>query len=222
MRMSIHKSENFSINSIHKEVDHGAVFIAYKYIISIPIFPPVQRFSKLYLIKSFENKSMYCTGSNIINLLLGLWGLPFGPYYMLSAIRMNSKGGVDFTEDVLHNLKEEDLKNGFVDLAKPYRIFTHPGKSSLQSFTKCFYKIEEQLVLSHRPVIGYFIDTEKDERPYYIIAFNQDINQEIIDTIKAEIYKKFVKTMKVEIISLSNGEFIHTERLLNEGIEISK
>ena len=40
--------------------------------------------------------------------------------------------------------------------------------------------------------------------------------------IVESIYKKFVKTMKVEIISLSNGEFIHTERLLNEGIEISK
>ena len=210
--------QNISFDELKGLVENGAKFISYQYVISVPIFFPTQRLSKLFLIRKNEKPSKYAAGYNFLNILLGIWGLPFGPVFMIRSIALNRKGGVNFTEDVMVNITKEAFISRDVKMKKPAKYFTTPSKSNKKELNKVFTKLRSNKVLRDDVLVGYFINTEKDEKPYHVIGVNAPLNVKLVQQIEEEIYKRFFKFSKFKIVSLANDEYEHINRLKAEGI----
>ena len=92
--------EGMTPQQIQHELRNGGKFIVYQYCISI-IVMTFRRSSDIYLVKSGESavtKGLSFTG---LTLLLGWWGIPWGPIYSIGSLYSNLRGGKDVTEEVL-------------------------------------------------------------------------------------------------------------------------
>lgn len=213
--LKIETPKGLTFNDVSGQVRNGGKFVAFAYLFPRPIFPPVKRISRIYFLNPGEKASKYSFKYNLATLLIGWWGLPFGPYYTFIAIKGN-KEGIDFTEDVLGNLTHEDFEKGVVTIKKISSVFIHPDKSSLKGFLKCFKVFSEKSSkLKSNPFVGKFIDTEN---PYFIIGLSEnDIDKK--EAIKESLYKYFYSHIKFEFININDNSEL-SEKLLTQGVEI--
>lgn len=204
--------ENLSFEQVIKERNNGGKFVFFSYLIPRPWFSPVKRISKIYFLRSEDKASIHNRKYNIINLLWGWWGLPFGPVYTYAAIKSN-KTGIDITDDVFDNLTEEDFDKRRVIIRKASNIFIHPSKSISKEFSRCFNKYSQKnSKFIEDPIVGYFIDTEN---PYYYIGLNgADLNKR--ESLKNELYKYFLSRTKFEFIDI-NESSVKAEKLKLQG-----
>ncbi len=95
--------EGMSSSQINLELSRGAKFVVFQYCISILImtFKPS---SHIYFIKSGESTVKYSIGFTLLTLVMGWWGIPWGPIYSVGAIYTNVSGGKDITQDVLNSI----------------------------------------------------------------------------------------------------------------------
>jgi hypothetical protein len=221
MELKIHIDDQIKIEEINDLIKKGAKFISYQYIVSVPIFMPNRIFSKLYFIQPYEKSSKYAFKYNLISFLLGLWGLPFGPPVMIKTFILNLKGGVDLTEEVLINLKQDTLIKKEIILEKPAKYFLEPTKSSLKEFEKVFKSVKKFSSLPEPVIIGYYINTEKDEKPYHVIGISSEITDDKVKMIMKEIHKKFYDHIKFEIVNLLDKKYEHIDRLKIEGVKLN-
>lgn len=104
---SIKKTTNLSIEEIITDINKGGKFISYGYCISI-VALIFRLTSSPHFIKSTEKPSKYRLKYNILSLLLGWWGLPWGPIYTIDMLRLNlKKGGIDITEEILEKIIQQ-------------------------------------------------------------------------------------------------------------------
>ena len=194
--------------------DQGSKFVAYIYLIPRPIFPPIKRLSKIFLINPNEVVT-HSKKYNLLNLIWGWWGLPFGPVYTYTAIKQN-RTGLDYTEDVLVNLDEDSFHKGIVVIKKSGSIFIHPDKETLKVFLKGFkYYSSKFENLERKPIIGKFIDTEN---PYYVIGLSE-VDTERAENIKKAMYKYFYSHVVIEFLNLEE-ETEMSLKLIKQGLEI--
>lgn len=97
------QTKGFTLNEILSQIEDGARFITYGYCISILAltFRPV---SIPYFIKKGEKRNKYQLKYNILTLLFGWWGIPWGPIYSVDMMIINKKGGVDVSESVISKI----------------------------------------------------------------------------------------------------------------------
>ena len=103
--MQIKGIETMSGNELNFEIQRGGKFVIYNYCISV-IFLTFKRPTDIYFIKAGESavgKGMLFTA---ISLLLGWWGIPWGPIYTISSLVTNLRGGKDVTRDVVSALNQ--------------------------------------------------------------------------------------------------------------------
>lgn len=210
---------SYSYPQILKEQKAGGRFVVYQWIIPLPFFTPVRRLSKVYFIGNTFKKSKYCVKYNILNMLLGWWGLPFGPIVMIQSVILNLKGGVDVSEDVLLNLNETDYEKGFVRIKEKAVKYMHPSKTEIKEFSKVFKKLDKKQIIDHSPIVGCFIDTEKDEEPFYVIGIRGTITDEIEEAFENEVYKRFYRSMDFKLVNV-NEEFETKHDFIKQGLEI--
>jgi hypothetical protein len=116
---------------LQKEVAAGGRFVFYNYVIFV-VRPPV-RFTGLYYVapgKSRVSKGLLFTTLSVLSLGL-LQLLPF-----IIALRVNFKGGVDVTHDVMANISEAALAAGQVTITKAADIYAMPDRSDMKAFRK--------------------------------------------------------------------------------------
>jgi hypothetical protein len=97
--MRINGIEGLTKDEITRELQSGGKFVIFQYCISIIILT-FRRSSDVYFIKSSEGtfgKSLFYT---LISLLLGWWGIPWGPIYTISSLATNLTGGKDVTQEL--------------------------------------------------------------------------------------------------------------------------
>lgn len=78
-------------------LEEGGRIVVYQYCISILVLT-FKRPSEFYLLRPGENalaKGMHCT---FVSLILGWWGIPWGPIYTIGSLIKNLGGGADITE----------------------------------------------------------------------------------------------------------------------------
>lgn len=194
-----HKKYPFEEVRIHSNAK--GKFVTYQWIIPLPLFMPVKRLSKVYFVNSLSEQKHYAKKYNLINLLIGWWGLPFGPVFLWKSIFLNNKGGMDVSDDVLLNLNQSDYNNGFVNIIKKHTIFIAPNKTEMKEFKKVFTGLIDKQILIESPRIGIFIDTEKNEEPYHLIEIQQDLNTELETKITDAIYKRFYKQLHFKLVN---------------------
>jgi len=101
--MEIKGIENMGADQINFELQRGARFVIFQYCISIVIMT-FKRPSNVYFIKSGEGTVGKSIGFTLISLVLGWWGIPWGPIYTIGSVYTNIRGGKDVTQEILASI----------------------------------------------------------------------------------------------------------------------
>ena len=88
---------------IRDEIARGARFVIYHYCISIVVMT-FKRPSNIYFIKPGQNRIIKGLPFDLISLVLGWWGFPWGPIYTLQVLANNLLGGINVTDEILASL----------------------------------------------------------------------------------------------------------------------
>lgn len=99
--------EGLSVSDINRELNNGAKFVVFQYCISIVIMT-FKRGSDIYFVKAGESALGHSIGFSLLTLILGWWGIPWGPIYSIESLYINLTGGKDVTQEVLNALNAEE------------------------------------------------------------------------------------------------------------------
>lgn len=89
---------------LQQEIQQGGKFVMYQYCISILILT-FNRSSNIHFISHDENAVVKGLPFTLLSLVLGWWGIPWGPIYTIQSLWVNFKGGRDVTQEVLASMK---------------------------------------------------------------------------------------------------------------------
>ena len=103
--MNIKGIEGLSGQDLARELDRGGRFVMYEYCISILIMT-FKRPSDIYFIPGGESSMSKGLVFTLLSLLLGWWGIPWGPIYTIASVVTNFSGGKDVTNEVLASLQQ--------------------------------------------------------------------------------------------------------------------
>lgn len=105
--MELKNIEGLKISEIKQLVQQGGKFVVFPYTVSF-VLMTLKRSSSIYFIRPDENTFKYSFGYVLLNLVIGWWGIPWGPIYTIGALYSHIKGGKDFTHVVLSELIQND------------------------------------------------------------------------------------------------------------------
>jgi len=88
---------------LQQEIQQGGKFVMYQYCISLLIIT-FRRPSNIYFIGHEDNAIVKGLPFTLLSLLLGWWGIPWGPIYTIQSIWINFKGGKDVTKEVASSM----------------------------------------------------------------------------------------------------------------------
>jgi len=98
--MKIKNVEGLTTDQINRELDHGAKFVMFTFTISILVMT-FRRSSDIYFVKAGESGTIKGLKYTFLSLILGWWGIPWGPIYTLTSLFTNLSGGKNITQEVL-------------------------------------------------------------------------------------------------------------------------
>jgi hypothetical protein len=102
--MRIQGIEGLSADQVRFEVQQGARFVFFQYCVSILILT-FRRPSDVFFVRSGENAVVKGLPYTLLTLLVGWWGIPWGPIYTIGSLVTNLGGGKDVTEEILAGLR---------------------------------------------------------------------------------------------------------------------
>lgn len=105
--MQIKNIDGLSVSQIRDMVQQGGKFVVFPYTVSF-ILMTLKRSSDIYFIKANENTFKYSYGFVFLNLIVGWWGIPWGPIYTIGSVYHHAVGGKDLTQAVLTHLIQHD------------------------------------------------------------------------------------------------------------------
>jgi hypothetical protein len=105
--MQIKNIEGLRVSQIRDMVQQGGKFVVFPYTVSF-ILMTLKRSSDIYFIKADENTFKYSYGYVFLNLIVGWWGIPWGPIYTIGSAYHHIVGGKDLTEAVMSHLTQHD------------------------------------------------------------------------------------------------------------------
>jgi hypothetical protein len=88
------------------EVQRGGKFVLYSYCVSLLVVT-FKRPSEIYFIRSGESAIGRGMPLTLLTILLGWWGIPWGPVYSIQSLVVNLKGGKDVTTEVLARARQQ-------------------------------------------------------------------------------------------------------------------
>ena len=100
--------EGMTADELNWELREGGRFVIFQYCISIIILT-FRLSSDIYFIRSGESTFNKSIGYTLISLLLGWWGIPWGPIYTIDSLITNLSGGKDVTQEVVALLSQPDM-----------------------------------------------------------------------------------------------------------------
>ena len=89
---------------LQQEIQQGGKFVMYQYCISLLVIT-FKRGSNVYFIRDEENALVKGLPFTLLSLVLGWWGIPWGPIYTVQSLWVNFKGGRDVTAEVLSSMR---------------------------------------------------------------------------------------------------------------------
>lgn len=105
--MQIKNIEGLSVSQVRDIVGQGGKFVVFPYTISFLIMT-LKRSSDIYFIRPDENTFKYSYGYVFLNLIIGWWGIPWGPIYTIGSAYHHIVGGKDLTLEVMSHLTQHD------------------------------------------------------------------------------------------------------------------
>jgi hypothetical protein len=98
--MKIVGTEGMTSLDMQVELQRGAKFVVFQYVISVLIMT-FKRSSNVYFIKADESAVVKGLPFTLLSILFGWWGIPWGIIYTIEAIGVNFGGGRDVTQQIL-------------------------------------------------------------------------------------------------------------------------
>jgi hypothetical protein len=95
--------ENMTPEQVKGELASGARFVIYQYCISVLVMS-FKRASSIYFIRPDDNAFTKGLPFSLISLVLGWWGIPWGPIWTISTVVTNLRGGRNVTNEVVRSL----------------------------------------------------------------------------------------------------------------------
>ncbi len=104
--MEIKNIEGLTTDQINRELESGGKFVIYQYTISI-IVMTFRRSSDVYFIRTGESAVIKGLGFTLLSLILGWWGIPWGPIYTIGSVFSNLSGGKDVTSEIIQSVNHQ-------------------------------------------------------------------------------------------------------------------
>jgi len=95
--------DNMSPEQLKGEVAAGGRFVIYQYCISVVVVS-FKRGSDIYFIRAEDNAVTKGLLFTLCSLVLGWWGIPWGPIWTVATVVTNLRGGRNVTAEVLRSL----------------------------------------------------------------------------------------------------------------------
>jgi hypothetical protein len=99
-------TEGMSREQIRAELLRGGKFVVFQYCVSL-IVVTFKRASDVYLVRPGDGMLGRSLPFSLISLVLGWWGLPWGPIWTIATITSNCRGGRDVTPEVIASFHPE-------------------------------------------------------------------------------------------------------------------
>ena len=97
--MKIHGAEAMSSEQLRFEIQRGAKIVCYQYCVSILVLT-FRRSSGAYFIPAGESAVSKGLPWTLLSLVMGWWGIPWGPIFTIQSLVVNFQGGKDLTKDI--------------------------------------------------------------------------------------------------------------------------
>lgn len=97
--MKIQGAENMSSDQLRFEIQRGAKIVCYQYCISVVVLT-LRRSSGAYFIPAGESAVSKGLPWILLSLVMGWWGIPWGPIFTIQSLVVNFQGGKDLTKDI--------------------------------------------------------------------------------------------------------------------------
>lgn len=101
--MNIIGVEGITEADLHQELQRGARFVIYQYCISVIVLS-FKRGTDIYFVRAGHNRAVHGLPWTLLSLVLGWWGIPWGPIFTIQSLWTNLHGGRDVTDQVLASL----------------------------------------------------------------------------------------------------------------------
>lgn len=101
--MKIVGLEGITPEQLHVELQSGGRFVIYQYCISV-VLMSFKRSSDIHYIRPDDNAFAKGLGYSCGSLLVGWWGIPWGPIWTIGTVLTNCRGGRNVTQEVLRSL----------------------------------------------------------------------------------------------------------------------
>ena len=103
--MRIHGIDNLTPEELEQALAAGGRFVFYEYCISFVVVS-VRRPSDIYFLPRGDTGVVRSLPYVLISLLLGWWGVPWGPVYTPLTLLTNLSGGCDVTGQIIEYLEQ--------------------------------------------------------------------------------------------------------------------
>jgi len=97
---------NVSPAQLRAEIHAGSRLVVYHYCVSI-IVVTMKEGSSIYVIRPGDSAFTKGLPFSLCSLILGWWGIPWGPIWTISTIVRNCRGGLDVTADTLRRITSQ-------------------------------------------------------------------------------------------------------------------
>jgi hypothetical protein len=108
--VAIRNIGRLTIGEMREQIKQGARFVVYEYVISLLVVSR-RRTSAVYYIRPGQSRSHYHWPYSLLTLLLGWWGVPWGPGFTIGAVRDNVRGGRDVTAQMIDTILDAAKKS---------------------------------------------------------------------------------------------------------------
>lgn len=98
--MKIVGIEGLTTEQIHNAVLDGARFVIFQYCFSV-ILMTYKKGTDIHFVRPTDNAFAKGLPYTLLSLVVGWWGIPWGPIYTIQSVWINSMGGRDVTPEVL-------------------------------------------------------------------------------------------------------------------------
>lgn len=99
--------DNLTVEQLRYELKRGGRFVQFEYCVSFVVvsfkIPSCPHF-----IRADQNAVLVSLPYTLTTLLLGWWGIPFGPIYSVQTLATNFRGGKNITPDVMDHLMQHE------------------------------------------------------------------------------------------------------------------
>lgn len=103
--MKIIGIQGMSAGELNSELARGGKFVFYQYCISV-LLMTFKQSSSIYFVRQGESTFLKAGGFCAISLLLGWWGIPWGPIWTVQTVVTNLRGGKNVTQEVIASFNE--------------------------------------------------------------------------------------------------------------------